>query len=161
MNARPDPRRRARALGVAAGLALAGNGPCGPLPGGRLSGEVVTEPVHDWSFAAKVRHCQFDVRPENPYSVTTYSFPFPAGAVLYVPAIMGEDKRWTMLAVEEPDARIRVGDRIYPVTLRHLKAPDERRAAAEAGYRRRHHGAEPPADLEVKADCWYFRATSR
>jgi hypothetical protein len=161
MNARLDRRRRGRvlALGVAAGLALVGNGPCGPLPGGKLSGEVVTEPVRDWSFAAKVRHCQVEVRPENPYSVTTYCF--PDGAVLYVPAIMGEDKRWTMLAVAEPDVRIRVGDRIYPVTLQHLKGPHDRRAAAEAGYRRWHHGADPPADLEVKADCWYFRATSR
>jgi hypothetical protein len=152
-------RGRALALGVAATLGLAGNGPCGPIPGGELSGELATEPVDDWSFAADVKHCQVEVRPSAPHSVTTYCF--PDGEVLYVPAIMGADKQWTKMALAEPEARIRVGERIHLVTLERLVAPDERRAAAAAGYRSRHDGADPPDDFEVKDDRWYFRVTSR
>jgi len=161
MNARMAPMRRGRvlALGLAAGFGLLGSDPCGPLPGSALSGEVVTEPVTDWSFAAEVRHCQLELQPEEPYSVTTYCY--PDGAVIYVPAIMGDDKRWTKLAVTQPEARLRVGDRIYPVTLVRLLEPEERREAALAGHRRRHEGDVPPEDFELDDDTWYFRATSR
>ena len=31
-------------------LALAACGPLGPIPGGKLAGELVSEPVVDWSF---------------------------------------------------------------------------------------------------------------
>lgn len=156
-----DPTRRARvlALGVAAGVALLGNDPCGPLPGGALTGEVVGEPVSDWSFVDDHARCQLEVRPAEPHSVTTYCF--ADGAALYVPAIMGDSKKWTKMALAEPAARIRVGERIYPITLERLVDPAGRRAAAVAGYRRHHDGADPPADFEVKEDRWYFRATSR
>jgi hypothetical protein len=152
-------RPRVFALGLAAGLALLGSDPCGPLPGGALSGEAVTEPIGDWAFVDDQGHCQLEVRPAEPYSVTTYCF--ADGESLYVPAIMGDSKQWTKLAVANPDARIRIGERIYPVTLERLVAPADRRAAAEAGHRHHHGGAEPPADFEVKEDRWYFRATSR
>jgi hypothetical protein len=158
---RSDARGRARlcALGLAAAVGLVGSDPCGPIPGGALSGELVTEPVSDWSFVDEQRHCQVEVRPSDPYSVTTYCF--GNGDSLYVPAIMGESKRWTKLAVAEPDALIRVGERIYPVHFERLTDEADRRAAAEAGYRHHHHGEEPPEDLEVDDDRWYFRVTSR
>jgi len=152
-------RGRALALGVAAGLALLGNGPCGPIPGHRLPGEESSEPVKDWSFVSGVRHCQVEVRPADPHSVTTYCF--PDGDVLYVPAIMGADKQWTKMAVAEPAARIRVGDVVYPVTLERLVTPEDRLTAAAAGYRARHDGADPPDGFEVPEDRWFFRATSR
>jgi len=144
---------------VTVGLSLLGNGPCGPLPGGRLDGEVVDQAVHDWSFVDDYRHCQLEVRPEKPHSVTTYCF--AAGDVLYVPAIMGDGKQWTKMAVAEPRARIRIGGRIYPVQLERVLDPAELRAAAEAGYRRQNDGEDPPPDFEQKADRWYFRVTSR
>jgi len=160
---RPHPsaasRGRILALGVTVGLSLLGNGPCGPLPGGRLDGEVVDQAVHDWSFVDDYRHCQLEVRPEKPHSVTTYCF--AAGDVLYVPAIMGDGKQWTKMAIAEPQARIRVGGRIYPVLLERVLDPAELRAAAEAGYRRQNDGEDPPPKFEQKADRWYFRVTSR
>jgi len=161
MNAPPDAARRGRvlALGLAAGLVLVGNDPCGPLPGSELSGEVVTEPVGDWSFAADVSRCQLEVRPGDPHSVTTYCL--PDHEVLYVAAIMGADKQWTKMALAEPTARLRIAGRIYPVTLERLVAPEERLAAAVAGYRSRHDGADPPDDFEVDDHRWYFRVVSR
>ncbi len=152
-------RTRACVLALAAGLGLLGNQPCGPLPGKALEGEVVTEPVTDWSFVDEHARCQVEVRPSEPHSVTTYCF--AEEGVLYVTAIMGESKKWTNFAVTEPDARIRIGERIFPVRMERLDDPADRRTAAEAAYRRHHDGAEPPADFEVKEDRWYFRVTSR
>jgi len=152
-------RGRVFALGLAAGFGLLGNDPCGPVPGGALDGEVVSEPIDDWGFASDHGRCQLEVRPAEPHSVTTYCF--ADGAVLYVPAIMGDSKQWTKLALANPDARIRIGGRLYPVTLERLVDAADRRAAAEAGHRRHHGGVAPPPDFEVEEDRWYFRATSR
>ena len=58
---------------VSVGLLLATLA-CGPLlviPGGRLSGELVTEPVEDWSFVGD-RFVDLEVRPEAPYSVELF-----------------------------------------------------------------------------------------
>ena len=38
------------------------------FPGGALSGEVVTEPVEDWSFVSDL-FVDLELRPDDPYSV--------------------------------------------------------------------------------------------
>lgn len=151
--------RRTWALGLVAGLALLGNQPCGPIPGGRLEGEEVPEPVTDWSFTDAHSRCNVEVRPADPHSVTTSCA--ASGGVLYVPAIMGDSKQWTKMAMADSRARVRVGERIYPVTIERVEAPEERLDAARLGYRKYHDGEEPPADFDVPDDRWYFRLTSR
>jgi hypothetical protein len=74
---------------------------------------------------------------------------------------MGDSKKWTKLAVAEPEGRIRVGERVYPVRFERLLDDADRRAAAATGYRHHHDGEDPPADFEVDEDRWYFRVTSR
>ena len=43
-------------------------GPFLSIPGGALAGEVVSEPVTDWSFVDSV-FLDLETRPEDPYSV--------------------------------------------------------------------------------------------
>jgi hypothetical protein len=153
----PSPLRSALLLGF---LVLLGNQPCGPIPGDALEGELVAEPVADWSFVDAVPRCQLEVRPEQPHSVTTYCFAGDDG-VLYVPAIMGDSKKWTKLAVADPRARIRIAGKIHPVTIERIDDPTERLVAARLGYRKYHDGEEPPADFDVPEDRWFFRLRSR
>ncbi len=49
---------------VAFALLLTGCPPLGPLPGGPLTGEVVLDPVDDWSFTEKIELIQIETRPE-------------------------------------------------------------------------------------------------
>ena len=145
-------------LGLLAFLVLLGNQPCGPIPGDALEGAVSGEPVSDWSFSDAYSRCLVEVRPEDPHSVTTSCF---AGeGALYVPAIMGDSKRWTKLAIEDARARIKIGETVYPVTLERIEDPAERRAVARLGYQK-YHGEEAPRDWEPSDDRWYFRVTSR
>jgi len=156
---RRAPSRPTRAALLLGFLVLLGNQPCGPIPGDALEGEEVLEPVADWSFADAWPRCQLEVRPADPHSVTTYCF---AGeGVLYVPAIMGDSKKWTKLAVADPRARIRIGGKIHPVTIERVDDPAERLVAARLGYRKYQDGEVPPDDFEVPDDRWFFRLTSR
>ena len=47
---------------------VACGGPLLIFPGGELSGEVVTEPVEDWSFLSD-SFIDLETRPDDPYSV--------------------------------------------------------------------------------------------
>lgn len=150
--------RPATWLGCASFLLLLGNQPCGPIPGDALEGPVHGERVDDWAFSDAYPRCQIEVRPSDPHSVTTSCF--AGDGVIYVPAIMGESKRWTQWAAEDPRARIKIGETIYPVTIVRIEDDAERRLAGLTGYRK-HHDEEPEPDWEVPEDRWYFRLTSR
>lgn len=149
----------ARWLVLGVFLALLGNQPCGPLPGDALEGETVAAPVSDWSFSDAHSRCLLEVRPADPHSITVSCF--ADGRVLYVPAIMGESKKWPKMALADPHARIKIGDTIHPVTIERVLEDEERRVAARAGYRKYHDGEDPPDDWEVPEDRWFFRLTSR
>ncbi len=109
--------------GIAVGLALLvavilflylnRSDPYGPLPGKRLQGEEVTERIDDWSFAAQYRTATNEVRPSNPYSVYT-SFVLH-DEVLYISSGLGPESRWVQFLMEEPNMRIRLGNKLYKV----------------------------------------------
>ncbi len=149
---------RTHLLVVASFTALLGNQPCGPIPGDALEGSVHTEPVTDWSFSDAHSRCVLEVRPEDPHSVTTSCF--ADGDVIYVPAIMGDSKRWTKWATADPSARLRIGDTIYPVTIERIEDERERVHAAKTGYRK-YQEEEPEPGWEPSEDRWYFRLRSR
>ena len=85
---------------------LMGMGPCGPIPGGELSGDVVTAPVDDWSFANDVPRCAVEVRPASPHSVTVNCMSWQQR--LFVSCSECELKRWSggamteLMRVDEP-----------------------------------------------------------
>jgi hypothetical protein len=98
-----------------------GGGPLLVLPGGMLEGEVVKEPVEDWSFASD-RFVDLEVRPSDPYSVEL-DYVVRNGRLYIDPA---EGRRWLDYLREQPRVRVRFADRIYPVEAVLVEDPAER-----------------------------------
>jgi hypothetical protein len=155
-------RRIARAAGYAAlavvvigAVVYANRGnPIGPVAGRSLSGELVTTPVDDWSFTDDVSLIAVETRPAAPHSVTTICFTHEG--VLYVPAQGASAKTWPHYAVSNPEARILVDGKIYPV--RATRVTDEKlapqlREAVVAKY-------DFVSGDDVPEDVWVFRIDS-
>ena len=133
--------------GLLAGLALVllvvrftGFSPTGDIPGPGnypglwLTGEVVTTPVTDWSFATQYKTDKVQTRTWYgiPHSVTTSHIlhnghlyltslfragvPFPQG------------KSWVNNVMRDPHVRLKFGNDLYDCVLSHVTAPDERAA---------------------------------
>jgi len=130
--------------------------PYGRLPGGRLSGEEVTGPVTDWSFTLKRPPLALEVRPSDPYSVHT-SFSIHEGN-LYVSSIIGGDSRWARFLLEDPNLRIRSGNKIYKV--RAIKV-EEQTLVDEIHEARAQRPGAPRRTPEELARMWFFRIDSR
>ena len=107
------------AIGTAC-LAIACGGPLLAIPGGELSGEVVADPVTDWSFATD-SFVDLETRIDDPYSVGLNYF--VRDGVLYIdPA---EGRTWFDYLRADPRARVRFGNKIYPVTAVLVGKPGE------------------------------------
>ncbi len=130
--------------------------PYGRLPGGRLSGDEATGPVSDWSFAMDNYPLTLEVRPSDPYSVHTSRTVYKGN--LYVSSITGGDSRWAQLLLEDPDLRIRSGNKIYKVRAR--KVEDQILLDEIHEVRSRRPGA-PTRSPEELARMWFFRIDSR
>ena len=96
------------------------SGPFFIFPGGELSGEVVTEPVTDWSFVTDT-FVDLEVRPSDPYSVEL-NYVVKDGQLYIDPA---EGRRWLDYIREDPRVRVRFGDRIYPLKAVLVGQPGE------------------------------------
>ena len=136
-------------------LGLLAVGPCGPIPGGRLSGEESTTAPADWSIANDVAHCAVEVRPDSPRSVTVNCMSWQGR--LFVSCSECEPKTWSSYAVEDPRGRIQIGEDLYPVSLTRITDPAEldsvwRARATKVGE----ENAEPRP-----SDWWTFELTSR
>ncbi len=101
-------------------LAPGCGGPFLLIPGGALSGEVVTEPVTDWSFVDDA-FVDLEVRPEQPYSVEL-NYIVRDGHLYIDPA---EDRRWLTYIREDPRVRARFSGRVYPLTAVLVGRPGE------------------------------------
>jgi hypothetical protein len=114
-------RFRIAACAVILGLGLvACGGPFLVFPGGRLSGEVVTEPVSDWSFAEDM-FIDLETRPDDPYSVEL-NYIVRDGRLYVDPA---EGRRWLEHIREDPNLRVRLGGKVYPVKAVLVGEPGE------------------------------------
>lgn len=145
-------------IGIGAvGLLLAvACGPWGPIPGGRLEGTVVHEPVTDWSFTNSRSTVQLETRPEDPYSVTVWCVAHDDA--LYVPSRHAAKKSWVQHVLDEPQVRVRVGERIYPGTMVRVTDPKQIEAVVPALVAKYH--LTPPGG-EDDAGVWLFRIRSR
>jgi hypothetical protein len=139
-------RRAGRAGGQARGAlamiaALAAVGciePKDQRPGLYVSGEVVAEPVSDWSFTDSVREVFVETRGWYllPHSVTTHIT--VAGGKLYVGSLYREpgnfpDARpWNRNAVRNPHVRVKIGDKIYRLQAAVVTDAAEAAAALDA-----------------------------
>ena len=113
---------RSLALVALASILLA-CGPLGPIPGGRLSGEVVSTPVEDWSFASAVETIQLETRPDDPYSVNTWFV--SQGSRFWVAAGGGETSRWARNLIADPRVRLRIDGKLYERTAERVSEQAE------------------------------------
>ena len=94
-------------------------GPLGPIPGPKLTGPVVEEPVEDWSWIDAVKVIQIETDPEKPYSVSTWLT--RVDHQIYVFA-SSEESPWVRNIGEDPRVRIRIEGRIHE--LRAVRVAD-------------------------------------
>lgn len=120
---------RRRGASVVAALALLGasglsllacGGPVLVFPGGELSGEVVEEPVEDWSFVSAT-FLDLETRPEDPYSVEL-NYVVRDGKLYIDPA---EGRRWLDHIRQDPRVRVRFHGKIYPMRAVLVGRPGE------------------------------------
>jgi hypothetical protein len=149
-----------RGVWLVAALCWAAAVSCGPwerTPGFRLFGEVVREPITDWSFVKDYGTIAVETRTRYgiPHSVTTVSFSF--GGNLYVPSRNPRGKRWVANVLRDPRVRLRIGDKIYERKAVHVTDPtrvDDLLESLAARYPRLRPSADPP-------ELWLFRMDPR
>ena len=106
---------------VVLALALvACGGPFLVIPGGALRGELVHEPVEDWSFVDD-DFIDLETRPDDPYSVEL-NYIVREGQLYVDPA---EGRSWLEYIRADPRVRVRFGDKIYPCTAVLVGKPGE------------------------------------
>lgn len=113
-------RAEAWIAAVLIALALGCGGPFIVFPGGKLKGEVVSEPVSDWSFVESW-FLDLETRPADPYSVELNYF-VRDGQLYIDPA---EGRRWFEHIREDPRVRARFGSKIYPLKAVLVGRPGE------------------------------------
>ena len=106
-------------------------------PGLRLSGEVVTEAIDDWSFSDEFQEIYLETRTWYviPHSVTTVCAAL--GEKLYLPTIYfggGEwpDKAWNANVASDPRVRLEMGGKIYEREAAVVEDPAEFQSALQA-----------------------------
>jgi hypothetical protein len=171
MNGAPGPspatrRRRPILLIVLAALiALSVGGtsfwalacPCDQTPGLYLRGVEASEPITDWSFANDVPVCQIQVDAGLlPHALNLNCMATRAGE-LYLSCGDCAGKRWSNAAVANQQARLRLNETVYPVTLTRVLDPAELDRAWVARTAKLGGSSTVP-----RPDTWWsFRVTSR
>ena len=116
-------------------LAMTGTVACEPhdrRPGQWLHGEVVTQPVSDWSFSNDIDEIFVETATWYlvPHSVTTTVV--TSDGTLYVPSLYYEggefpnERFWNRNIARDPDVRLGIGDKVYPRTAALVTDPAER-----------------------------------
>ena len=95
-------------------------GPVLVFPGGALSGDVVSEPIDDWSFVSGT-FVDVEFRPDDPYSVEL-NYIVRDGKLYIDPA---EGRNWFEYLKADPRLRVRFGDKVYPVVAVLVGQPGE------------------------------------
>jgi hypothetical protein len=134
-------------------------------PGTQLSGQLVAEPVTDWSFTRDQREILIETRTPYwiPHSVTISCA--DADGQLFIGSRNPVGKRWVNWVERDPNVRLKIVDRLYEVRLaRVTDAPQiEKIRAAYAAKRERLQnppavGAAPPV---AEPETWYWRVEPR
>jgi hypothetical protein len=129
------------------------DGPLGPLPGGSLaSGEVVTGPVPDWSFAKDVQEIELQLESQTKsrtlWIIVHDGKPYVPASTEFPPG-----KTWHHAALEDGRAVLRIAGKRYPVTL--AKVADDTLAAAIRETAGQKYTARPGGPV------WFFAVASR
>ncbi len=131
--------------------------PCERTPGGYLLGEQYSQPVSDWSMANEVALCQIQVSGGFlPHSINLNCMASQQGE-LYLSCASCEGKNWSTRVLVNSDARIRIGETVYPVTVTRVTDDEGLREAWTA--RALKTGAR--ADAPQPSGWWSFNVVSR
>ncbi len=143
----PKPRPLAALL-----ILLCSCGPCGPIPGGALSGEVQAEAPSDWQpLIHEEGYCQIEVNPPDPYSFTANCFVHEG--TLHVASMGAPDKRWPAYVAKDPNVRVRFGDDIF---LRRTVKIEDAKARAAVFRTKRPEETDSPEDT-----MWFYHLEPR
>jgi hypothetical protein len=99
------------------------------FPGGALRGDVVTEPVDDWSFVED-RFVDLETRPGDPYSVEL-NYTVKDGKLYVDPK---EGRAWLENIRADPLVRVRFGGKVYPLKAVLVEDPAELEGFAEGRF---------------------------
>ena len=146
-------------------LILIPSDPYTRIPGRRLTGEEVTDPVTDWSFAREQGSVSIEVRPSDPYSVNIGFLVYNGD--LYVTSAAGGESRWAQYLIQDPNMRVRVGDKLYKARATRVEDLTMVNEVFDSRRRRRNPGQEEttpqertPEQTARNARVWLFRITS-
>ena len=99
-----------------------------------LTGEQVTEPVTDWSFTDDHHEIFVQTRTRYliPHSVTTYCVFYDGDLYLfsayYQGGVFPDERSWNRNVVRDPRVRLKIGERLFDQTVRHVTDADTRAA---------------------------------
>lgn len=146
-------------IGIAAALAWSFYCPCERTPGGYLLGPVADRPVMDWSFAndlETVPLCQIQVQVGLLPHAVNLNCMADAGE-LFLSCASCDGKRWSMAAVADPAARLRIGETVYPVNVTRVTDPE----TLDRAWKARAAKLGRPTDTPRQDGWWSFRVVSR
>lgn len=147
-------RQTLRAITVLILPVLLGFGPCGPIPGGQLEGQVVTDEVGDFRFVRDVERCALEVTEQDAHSVTVNCW--AVGKQLFIGCQDCDGKKWSEVIVENPNARVRIDTKLYPVVATRMQ--DQGAIKRAWGFRWEKYGE---GELEpVPEGYWLFHMKS-
>src|SRR5690554_4350582 len=99
--------------------------PCDRVPGARLAGDLVEQPVQDWTFANDAGLCQIQVDTGLlSHALNLNCMATPDGK-LYLSCAQCEGKYWSNNAVQHGSGRIRLDGKLYPVNFVKIDDPAE------------------------------------
>ncbi|MBZ5699070.1 MAG: hypothetical protein LAN18_11050 [Acidobacteriia bacterium] len=116
-------------------LRITGLDPKGLRPGLWLTGNVVTTPVADWSFADKIMTVQLQTRTWYllPHSVNIGCVYY--NGYLYVSSVHmrpGVKYRWNDDVLRDPRVRLKIGNQLFDRTVTLVTDPAEKEAVLQA-----------------------------
>lgn len=131
-------------------------------PGLWLRGEVVSEPVSDWSFTDDVTeiHVETNSWYGLPHSVTVVCVAL--GDRLYVPSVYGErgefpdERLWNRNVMRDPRVRLKIGERIYERSAVLVEDPEEWREVLDAFARKMPFWKQLSEQPEAERPKLYF-----
>lgn len=147
--------RKLRAWLVVVLPVILGFGPCGPIAGGKLSEPEVTEPITDFRFVQNENRCALEVGGNDPHSVTVNCW--AVGKQLFIGCQDCADKSWSSTIQQNPDARVRIGEFVYPVKATRMKDP----VAIERAWNFRLQKYDDGEPGPVPEGYWLYHMKSR
>jgi len=124
---------RSSLIGLVCVAALA-CGPLGPIPGGRLRGDVQPVPA-SWEAISEIETFQLETRPADPHSINIWTGVLDGKLYVATSLILGTDvpaeRDWVKHVEADPRVRLRADGNLYELrATRILDAAEAQRARA-------------------------------